>query len=115
MKILMVDDETILRHIFRDFFESDGHEIIDTFDATLAIELIKSQEFDLLIVDYRLKGGSGLDVVVEAKKKNISCLMISGQWTREAIKEAHDLGVETINKPFSWHSLKNKIMELVEK
>ncbi len=77
--ILVVDDEAIVRESIRDWLREAGYlaEMVETGEE--ALDLISKKDFSIMILDYRLPGKSGVDVLREVKKTKpqIKCIMIT--------------------------------------
>ncbi len=68
-KILVVDDDFYVRQLFKDFLEEKGFDVTLVEDAISAISAILSQDFDLVIADYKLP-----DIFGPELTKKIKCL-----------------------------------------
>lgn len=101
--VLIVDDEKVMRESLRDWLKDD-------YDVTLAetgeetIELVKERDFDALILDVRLTGKSGIDVLKEVRqiKPQMKSIIMTAYPSVELAVDAMKAGaVEFIVKPFS--------------
>ena len=63
--ILIVEDEWNLRLLYSQEFKSEGYEVVAVPDGPSAREQVRQRKFDLAIVDVKLDGESGLDVLRE--------------------------------------------------
>jgi DNA-binding response OmpR family regulator len=63
--ILIVEDEWNLRLLYSQEFKSEGYEVVAVPDGASAREQVRQRKFDLAIVDVKLDGESGLDVLRE--------------------------------------------------
>lgn len=59
IRILIVDDEEILRDNLARFFTRKGHEVIEASSGNKALDVLKSEPFDLIISDMRMADGDG--------------------------------------------------------
>jgi DNA-binding response OmpR family regulator len=108
IRILLVDDEPSILTTFKILLTDAGYEVDTTLSALTALTLLGLKTFDLLIVDWRLGGSSGLDLVREVKTLQPSCalLMISTGATRETIIEAFRSDIDDfLIKPISREQL----------
>ncbi len=115
--ILVVEDEKILRESIQDALK-DTHTITTAETGEEAIELIKSNEFDILIADVRLPGKSGIEVIKEVKqtKPYIRCIIITAYPSVELAVEAMKYGaVDYLVKPVRFDQLENLIWENLTK
>ena len=81
MKILVVDDEPAIREIAGELLTNAGFEVLTAQDGEQAINLIKEKRPDLIVLDIKMPGMSGFQVVREIKKdprlKDIPILIMS--------------------------------------
>jgi CheY-like chemotaxis protein len=66
-KILIVDDEKIVRDLLRTVLEHDGHTVAEALDGLEALEAHEAEAFDLVIVDLIMPRKNGLDTVLELR------------------------------------------------
>jgi DNA-binding NtrC family response regulator len=111
--ILIIDDEAVVRESLRDSLK-DTHNITTAETGEQALELVKKQDFDVLIVDIRLPGKSGLDVVKEVRDINpyIKSIVITAFPSIELSVQAMKLGaVDFVVKPVRVDDLEKLISE----
>ena len=65
--ILVVDDEAGVRFFLEELLERDGHQVVAVESGEAALECISAQEFDLVLVDLRLQGIGGMDVLAAVR------------------------------------------------
>ena len=63
MNVLIVDDDHHQRLLYRETFEADGHHVIDADGATAAIELVRRERPDVVVLDVNMPGLDGLDTL----------------------------------------------------
>ena len=66
-KILIVDDELIMRESLGEWLERDGYRVMKADSGEIAIEMLRNIKFDILLVDMKMEGMSGLDVLKHVK------------------------------------------------
>ncbi len=102
-KILVVDDEENIRKSLKMILEYEGYNFLEAADAEEAIDIIEETiGLDLVLLDIKLPGRDGLDVLAELKKKPYSpeIIMISGHGTVQSAVEATKLGAfDFLEKP----------------
>ena len=91
-KILIVDDELIMRESLAGWLERDGHEVIKTASGEEALEVLKETRFDILLVDIKMEGMNGLDVLKQVKESDpeVSVVMITAYGSISTAIEAMD-------------------------
>jgi CheY-like chemotaxis protein len=113
-RILVVDDEPVVRDVIRNVLERPGLFLVDAADGEQAIELLLKEPFDILIADKNLPGITGLDVIRRAKAADstIATLLITAYASRESVEEAMAIGVDDyLIKPFNIADLVGKVEE----
>jgi two-component system, NtrC family, response regulator HydG len=103
-KILVVDDDSTFCIMLKTFLSKKGHEVIEAFSYEEAIRLIKAEEFDVLLSDFRLPDHSGMDLLAEAKRKSsdtIVILMTGYADIRIAVSAIKKGAYEYVTKPIN--------------
>ena len=110
LKILLVDDEEIVRHGTAEMLKDFGHEIVEAGSGAIALGLLRSQGFDILVTDYLMPAMSGLELAREARiiRHDLPILMITG-FADLAEDAASD--VARLAKPFHLEELGRAIEE----
>jgi cyclic di-GMP phosphodiesterase len=105
MRILLVDDDEGLRALLRTTFEAVDVELTEAADVAGAVEAVRRQRPDVVVLDVRLPGGDGLDLCRDLKADpatdGISVVLLTGSegGTAEA---ARQVGADAfLRKPFS--------------
>jgi two-component system, NtrC family, response regulator AtoC len=107
-KILVVDDESIMRNFLSEAFKRKGIEAIAVENGEKAVKLLQDQSFDMIITDMKMPGLSGIDVLKKAKELCPAALVIvvTAFGTIENAVEAMQLGAfNYLIKPFSLECL----------
>jgi len=96
-RILVVDDEPGIRFFLEEVLTSEGHDVVAVESGEAALEQIAAQEFDLALLDLRLKGIGGLEVLAELRRRSPGTAVIvltayaSLETAVEALRQgAHD-------------------------
>lgn len=82
MRILIVDDEAELLRLLAEEFSSKGHKVITASSGNEAITTIQSKKPEVILCDYKMPNGTGMDVLNFVKtlgKEKPSFFFISGQ------------------------------------
>lgn len=101
-KFLIVEDDSTFAQIIEGFLSKSGFEVLLASNTKQACKLIDQQPFDLLLVDYRLPDGTGLDVLKYAREKGIATptlVMTSFNDVRTAVKSIQLGAFDYITKP----------------
>lgn len=105
MKILLADDEEDVKDVLRMFLESKGFEVVTAFDGLSAIDTVRQERPDLVLLDIMMPSIDGIEVCKKLKADpqtvNIPIVMISASSHAESVQKGLDAGaVEYIVKPF---------------
>jgi DNA-binding response OmpR family regulator len=106
--ILIADDDKTCRESIQMVLEREGHIVEATADVDSALDAIGRRVFDLIVCDYKMPGKTGLDLLVELRKREstVPVLMISAFADKETERTARELGaVELLRKPFKRQEL----------
>ena len=102
-RILVVDDEKVIREILAEFLTLEGFSVHTVEDGEKALTELRLRPYDLLITDLKMPGVDGLTVIREAKryKADLPVIIITGYSTEASAIEAVNLGVTGyLTKPF---------------
>lgn len=72
-KILLVDDDDILRMAYRDLLEAEGYEVHSAKDGNEALECVEQERFDLIILDLLMPSPNGFEVYKRLKERCTTC------------------------------------------
>jgi len=101
-KILVVDDEKAICEILEEFLSLFGHSVTSANSGADAIEVVRRASPDVVFLDIRMPGMSGLDVLKEIKAldSSVRVIMISAFGDEETESMARELGADGyIQKP----------------
>lgn len=116
-KILVVDDELIIRDFLYQALKKKQKEILLAHDGEEAIRLLQKESFDLVITDMKMPNRTGLDVLKEAKKiyPEICVVIITAYASVENAVEAMALGAfHYLIKPFSLEAIEATLQKVEE-
>jgi two-component system response regulator PilR (NtrC family) len=103
-KVLVIDDEPGMRRILEVNLRRDGHAIVEAEGAVQAIDLLKKQDFDVILTDQKMPDGSGLDVLRAAQEDDptTSVIFLTAVGTLELAVESMRQGAfDFLTKPFA--------------
>jgi len=117
LKILVCDDEQLIREVIKEYLLLEGYEVIEADNGQIALELIKEQDFDLIIMDIMMPKLDGYQAVKELKKiKDIPCLMLSARAEEFDKLLGFELGIDDyVTKPFSPKELVARIKAITKR
>lgn len=107
-KILVVDDEAIMRNFLVEALKRKGIEALAVENGEKALKLLQEQSFDMIITDMKMPGLTGIDVLRKVKEQSPKMLVIvvTAFGTIENAVEAMQLGAfNYLIKPFSLECL----------
>ena len=117
MKILVVEDEDILRISIGDDLKEEGFEVSLSKSPILALDLLEKEEFEVALVDYKMPEMNGIELLKKIKERQPDCTVIimTAFGTIQTAVEAMRLGAyDYITKPFSNEELILAIERIVE-
>ncbi len=116
-KILIVDDEDLIRWSLRQKFTNWGYHVSEAPDGKSAIELVEKEEPDLVLLDIRLPDMNGLDVLraVKEKQPRIVVIMMTAYGVLEDAVTALRLGAyDFVAKPLNFDELSVTVANALE-
>ena len=115
--ILIVDDEEHIREVIKEYAEFEGHEVSEACDGMQAVEMAKSRDFDIIIMDVMMPKLDGYSACKEIRKiKNIPVLMLSARGEEYDKLFGFELGVDDyVVKPFSPKEVMARINAIVKR
>ena len=75
-KLLVVDDERDIRHLYAAELEEEGYQVVTAGSATEAAALLQERPFDLIVLDIQMKGESGLQLLQKIVKEKTDTAVI---------------------------------------
>jgi DNA-binding NtrC family response regulator len=111
-KILIVEDEVVVRESVRDWLRDDGYDVECVGSGEEALERIKQEEFGVIVLDLRLPGIDGLKVFEQAKELTPEAkgVIITAYPSKETRDKAQRLGLlDYLSKPFKVDDLEKLI------
>lgn len=102
-KVLIVDDQNGIRVLLMEVFSSEGYLTYQASNGKLALELVRNETPDIVLLDMKIPGMDGLEILKQIKemKPDLNVIMMTAYGELDMIKEATDLGaLMHFTKPF---------------
>ncbi|KAA2245410.1 sigma-54-dependent Fis family transcriptional regulator [Chitinophaga agrisoli] len=100
--ILLVEDDTTFSQILEGFLKKHGHDVDAVYNVKNGVRSLEKKEYDLLLLDYRLTDGNGLEVLAAAKERGMhipAIIMTSFNDVRTAVQAMRSGAFDYITKP----------------
>jgi two-component system, OmpR family, KDP operon response regulator KdpE len=109
--ILIVDDEAQIRRVMRTTLSSHGYSVIETKSGEEALDKLRTERPDLILLDVNMPGSSGLDVCREIRRTvDVPIIMLTVRNTEKDKVQALDAGADDyVVKPFGVEELMARI------
>ena len=101
--ILVVDDELLIRDLLFEFFTAKGYTVMLAENGRKAIEIVRSDPFDVALIDLRMPGIDGMKVIEEIRQvsQEVPIIIMTGYPSfNSAIKALRERVYDYIVKPF---------------
>ncbi len=117
MKILVVDDEKLLVKGIKFNLENDGYEVAAAYDGEEAVELAKSGDFDLIILDIMMPKMTGLEACMHIREfSNVPIIMLTAKGEDMDKLIGFEQGTDDyLTKPFNILELKARVRALLRR
>ena len=117
MKILVCDDEALIREVIKEYLKLEGIEVMEAEDGNVALECIQKNDFDLIIMDIMMPKMDGYQAVRKIKEiKDIPVLMLSARGEEFDKLHGFDIGIDDyVTKPFSPKELVARIKAITKR
>ncbi|WP_377887400.1 response regulator [Alkalihalobacillus sp. R86527] len=117
-KILIVDDQYGIRILLNEIFQKEGYQTYQAANGVQALSIVKSEDPDLVILDMKIPGMDGLEILKRIKKMEARALVIimTAYGELDMIHEAMDLGAIThFPKPFDIDEITDAVKKELSK
>ncbi len=116
-KILVVDDEMNIRRVVREYAEFEGYEVDEAENGMAAIEKVKNNDYDLIVMDIMMPKLDGFSTCKELKKsKDIPVIMLSARGEEYDKLFGFEIGIDDyVVKPFSPKELMARIKAVIKR
>lgn len=110
-RILVIDDEELVRMTLRQMLEAGGHDVLEAENGRQGVALEAEHSVDLVVTDIIMPDQEGIETIVQLRRKNpaLKIVAISGggrMKNMDFLKIAANVGADaTLTKPFSTQEL----------
>ena len=108
IKLLIVDDEETLRILVRSELEERGYEVDEAESGEKALEKLRSNKYNLVILDIRMPGMDGMEVLKKIREENLApkVIMLTGVEELKIARDSLNLGAnDFLTKPYDIRTL----------
>jgi CheY-like chemotaxis protein len=109
LKILVVDDEPDIRSLVAMILEGAGHTIIEAADGMQGLDLLASEDPDVVLLDLRMPVIDGWEFMRRVREQNLGnarMIGVSAHASPDSIREAKEAGCDGyVSKPFTMDAL----------
>ena len=116
--VMVLDDEPTVCERLKDFFEKNGMKVETFTESSLAVERLAHQRFHVVVTDLKMKGPTGIDVLVAVKNQNLptEVIVITGYRTMDETRAAECVGAYAfLDKPFHLEQLRDLVKKAARK
>jgi two-component system response regulator ResD len=116
-RILIVDDEINIRRVVKEYAEFEGYEVGEAANGMEAVELVKNNDYDLIVMDIMMPKLDGFSTCKEIKKyKSMPVIMLSARGEEYDKLFGFELGIDDyVVKPFSPKELMARIKAVIKR
>ena len=117
MKILVVDDEALIRTVIKEYCSNNNHEVFEATSGKEALELLLKNKYDLMILDIMMPEMDGFSMLKELpKERRIPTIVLSARGEEYDKLAGFDLGIDDyVTKPFSPKELMARIKAVLSR
>jgi DNA-binding NtrC family response regulator len=117
-KILLVDDDEWIRDSLTLYFDTEGCQIVAVETAEEGMELLKQQDYDIILLDYKLPGTDGLTFSrkIQEIRPDAIKILITAYKNKKVVSEAMNAGIQDlIDKPFTIKTIEDSMSRLIRR
>jgi CheY-like chemotaxis protein len=115
MSVLVADDELGMRETLTDILAQSGYDVQEAADGEAALEAIREDSFDVVVMDVRMPGRDGVAVLREVGSPPPAVILITAYATESQLADARRANVfAVLHKPFPVPQLLGLVASAVE-
>lgn len=116
-RLLIVDDEEMIRKLIRKYAEFEGHEVVEACDGMDAVTKFRNGNFDLIVMDIMMPELDGFSACREIRKmSNVPIIMLSARGEEYDKINGFEIGIDDyVVKPFSPKELLLRINAIIKR
>ena len=116
-RILVVDDEKMIRNVVREYAEFEGDEVSEAADGMEAVEICRKNDYDIIIMDVMMPRLDGFSACKEIRKiKEIPVIMLSARGEEYDKLFGFEIGIDDyVVKPFSPKELMARVRAVIKR
>ncbi len=117
MKLLICDDEALIREVIKEYLMLENYEVLEAENGTEAVDLVKNNDIDLVVMDIMMPKMDGYQAIKEIKKlKDIPFIVLSARSEEFDKLIGFDIGIDDyVTKPFSPKELVARIKAVLKR
>ena len=117
MKVLIVDDEEMIRAVLKEYIEFEGGEVKEAADGMEAVTICKNEQFDAVVMDIMMPRLDGFSAVKEIRKfSDVPVLMLSARGEEYDKLFGFEIGSDDyVTKPFSPKEVMARLHALIKR
>ncbi|MBP5242237.1 MAG: response regulator transcription factor [Clostridia bacterium] len=117
MKVLIVDDEEMIRGVLKEYVEFEGYDADEAADGMEAVRKCRDNDYDMVLMDVMMPRLDGFSAVKEIKKnKDVPVIMLSARGEEYDKLFGFELGVDDyVTKPFSPKEVMARINAIIRR
>ncbi|MFX3624409.1 MAG: response regulator [Ectobacillus sp.] len=115
-KILIVDDQYRIRILLNEVFQKEGYKTYQAANGFQAIDIVKKDKPDLVILDMKIPGMDGIEILKRLKEiePDIKVILMTAYGELDMIQEAKDLGaLMHFAKPFDIDEMRKAVRQQI--
>jgi DNA-binding response OmpR family regulator len=119
-KVLLVDDEDMLRRVMKDLLEQEGYQVIEAKDGVEALDQVDRYAPDIIVLDLNLPGLDGYGVLSHLRSRpataGIPVVVLTARGDEESEVKVFELGADDfLSKPFRARALSARLAAVLNR